>query len=72
MMHSLDQEFISEYKKKDQLTERERLEITIKAWRQAQKMWNFFWESAKQVNAAWKHPFIIRMRHWKDKKVLSE
>ena len=68
MMHELEQEYLSEYEDNwEKLSERERLEITIKAWRQAQKMWNFFWECASKVNKVGKYPFLIRMRHWKDK-----
>jgi len=68
MMHELEQEYLSEYEDHwEKLSERERLEITIKAWRQAQKMWNFFWECASKVNKVGKYPFLIRMRHWKDK-----
>lgn len=68
MMHELEEEYLSECEDKwAKLSERERLEITIKAWRQAQKIWNFFWESARKVNEVGKHPFLIRMRHWKDK-----
>lgn len=68
MMHELEQEYLVEYEDHwEKLSERERLEITIKAWRQAQKMWNFFWECASKVNKVGKYPFLIRMRHWKDK-----
>lgn len=68
MMHDLELEYLSEFEDNwSKLTDRERLEITIKAWRQAQKIWNYFWNSAKKVNDAWKHPFIIRMRHREDK-----
>lgn len=68
MMHKLETEILSEYPDGwEKLSERERLEVTIKAWRQAQKIWNFFWETAKEINEEWKYPFIIRMRHWENK-----
>lgn len=67
MMHDLEKEYLAECEDVNKLSERERLEITIKAWRQAQKIWNFFWESARKVNQVGKYPFLIRMRHWKDK-----
>ena len=68
MMHSLEEDILADCEDGwAKLSERERLEVTIKAWRQAQKIWNFFWESAKKVNEQWKYPFIIRMRHWKNK-----
>ncbi len=67
MMHTLEEEYLSEVEDINKLSERERLEITIRAWRNAQKVWNFFWESARKVNEVGKYPFLIRMRHWKDK-----
>lgn len=67
MMHTLEEEYLSEVEDVNKLSERERLEITIRAWRNAQKVWNFFWESARKVNEVGKYPFLIRMRHWKDK-----
>lgn len=69
MMHDLENEMLAECEEWGaKLTERERLEITIKAWRQAQKIWNFFRSSAKKINDASWFPFVIRMRHWKNKK----
>jgi len=68
MMHDLEEQFLSECEDWwAKLSERERLEITIKAWRQAQQIWNFFRDTAKKVNAWWRYPFIIRMRHWQSK-----
>lgn len=67
MMHTLEEEYLGEIEDVNKLSERERLEITIRAWRNAQKVWNFFWESARKVNEVGKYPFLIRMRHWKDK-----
>lgn len=63
IMKDLETEYLSEYKNNwANLSERERLEVTIKAWRQAQKIWNTFRDSAKKVRAMWKCPFTIRLR----------
>ena len=68
MMHKLEEEILASKENKwADLSEREKLEVQIQAGRQAQKNWNFFWESAMEVNSFGKFPFIIRMRHWKDK-----
>ena len=68
MMHDLEEEMLSEYPDHwESLADEKDLEIKLKAWRQAQKIWNFFWWAAKKVNDEWKYPFIIRMRHCKRK-----
>ena len=69
MMHKLEDEIMAS--KPDgwaNLSERERLEVQIQAGRQAQKIWQFFRSSVSDVNASWKFPFIIRMRHRENKK----
>ena len=69
MMHKLEEEILASKENWwADLSEREKLEVQIQAGREAQRIWNFFWDSAMEVNAYWKFPFIIRMRHWKDKK----
>lgn len=61
MMKKIEQEMLAECKHEP--TERERLEIKIKAGRKAQKIRKFFWDSAMEINDNWSFPFVIRMRH---------
>lgn len=68
MMHKIEDEIMASKAKewKQEFSEREYLDIQIQAWRQAQKIWNFFWQTAMEINEEWKFPFTIRMRRWKD------
>lgn len=61
MMRELEQEYLEEAW--DNISDRERIEITIKAWRKAQEIWNFFWWCTQKITDEWRHPFIIRIRH---------
>lgn len=64
MMKELEAKFLSELPDGwESLPDKERIEITIKAGRTAQKYRDFFWNCAKIVNESGKNPFIIRMRH---------
>lgn len=60
MMKTFEEEFLKE--KWNDLSERERLEITIKAWRKAQDYRNTFWNAVEKVNQNWTFPFVIRVR----------
>lgn len=61
MMKEIESELLSQ--EKWELSERQKLEITIKAGRQANKIRNFFWDTVKKVNDNWSFPFVIRARH---------
>lgn len=69
MIEELEKETFNSYPDwGENLSEKEVLECKIKAWRQAQRIWNFFRQSAKQVNDEWRSPFSIRIRHMTIKK----
>lgn len=67
MMHKIEDEILREKTNgwEKELSKREYLDVQIQAWRQAQKIWNFFWTTAMEISEDWKFPFTIRMRRWK-------
>ncbi len=71
MIQELEKEYFKQYedngKDLSELSEKEVLETKIKAWRQAQKIWNFFWQSAKSVTDKRRSPFVIKIRHMTNK-----
>lgn len=64
MMKTFEEQFLEDYIKEKwhNISERERIEITVRAGRQAQAYRKTFWDAAEKVNKSGTFPFVIRVR----------
>lgn len=73
MMEELEKRELSKYPDNwEWLSKRELVEIKVAAWRETQRIWNFFWDCVKIVNKRWRSPFSVRLRHFNSDKIPTE
>lgn len=64
MMKTFEEQLLDAYMKEkwNTMSDRERIEITVRAGRKAQEYRAAFWDAAKKVNESGTFPFVIRVR----------